>query len=976
MKEKKKPSVGLAKTIVLPAVSIVLGTALIVGNVVANNYADLITNYFQDSDYVVTEMEKELCEEVAAEGIVLLKNDENALPLSSSEKKIAFLGQDSVDFVYGGAGSGSVDTSSAPTMKTAFERAGFTVNQTVWDFYTTGAGKGYRKDVPTAQGTGSFEVNEVPASVYTDAVKNSIKNDDALVCVIGRSGGESADLPMSTSANGYKPSGDSLYLQVDDNERDMIRLACSTGKKVVLIVNSNNPMELGFLEEEEYSNVKAALWVGGVGQEGLYALGNIFNGTVNPSGRLTDTYAYDSLSAPSNANLGRFSITNSADAAQYAKNSYDNRRDSYIVYAEGIYVGYRYYETRYEDVVLGNENAGEYDYATQVQFPFGYGLSYTSFEWSDYTLTPAADGKSFDISVNVTNTGAYAGKDVVEIYVQSPYTQYDRDNHVEKSAVALVGYAKTDLLAPSGQKGNTQTLTINVPKEMLASYDYTNAKTYILDEGNYYFTAAANAHEALNNILSAKSDDGVSVDKSKMTAAGDVGMVAKYVQHEFDDTTFSVSQQTGCEDVRIVNQFDNADVNYYEPGSLTYLTRKDWTGTMPTTYKDGAWKVPDAMLRDLTWNRSDEVINDPSAVMPVNSSGTNYTVADAIGKDYDDPIWDLLVNQISAEKMMELVRCGGYKTIALKAIGLPATVDKDGPSGISGTLVGGVNCMAWPVETMMAATWNDELIETMGVLIGEDSVSSGVTGWYAPGADIHRSPYSGRNFEYYSEDGVLSGKIGAAEMRGVRSMGVIAYMKHFALNDQESSRTGGAYFANEQAIREIFLKGFEYIVREGGATAAMTAMNRIGATWAGSHKGLMTNVLRNEWGFCGMTITDQASVSAMFYQDIISGLWAGNDMWLNTSSSFWKLDDFYAGATNNATVMSNVHKAAKNIIYTVVNSNAVQEYNGMQSQTQTGTPVWKICLYVADAVVFTACAAGIVLPILFFYLRRKQNQKG
>jgi beta-glucosidase len=597
-----------------------------------------------------------------------------------------------------------------------------------------------------------------------------------------------------------------------------------------------------------------------------------------------------------------------------------------------------------------------------VQYPFGYGQSYTQFSWTDFTM--AENASSFEFSVKVTNKGDYAGKDVVELYMQSPYTKYDKDNNVEKSAIELVGYAKTDLLAVNGE----QTVTISIDKEMMKAYDYTKAKTYIVDDGIYYFTAATDAHVALNNVLLKKG-----TDTSKLFGSGNADLVAEYTQANFDGTTYSVSQEDST--YTITNQFESADVNYYEANTLTYLTRKDWVGTFPTTYKNGSWTASEQMISDLNWNRSDEVVNDSTAVMPTNSSGTTYTVQDAIGKNYDDPIWDQLVNQLSADKMIELVRLGGYGTIALKAIGLPATIDKDGPSGISGTLVGGTSCMAWPVETMMAATWNDSLMEEMGKLIGEDSINSNTAGWYAPAADIHRSPYSGRNFEYYSEDGVLSGKIGAAEMRGVRSMGVIAFMKHFALNDQETNRSGGAYFANEQAMREVYLRGFEYIVREGGATAAMTAMNRIGTTWAGAHKGLMTEVLRNEWGFRGVTITDQASVPAMFYQDIISGLWAGNDLWLNTSGAYWKLNDYYAGATTNATIMANVHKAAKNIIYAVVNSNAVQTYGGMKTEEQTGMPLWQIFLIIADVVIFAACLVGIVLPLTLYLLQRRKANK-
>ena len=321
--------------------------------------------------------------------------------------------------------------------------------------------------------------------------------------------------------------------------------------------------------------------------------------------------------------------------------------------------------------------------------------------------------------------------------------------------------------------------------------------------------------------------------------------------------------------------------------------------------------------------------------------------------------------------MTRLVRLGGYATIQIDRIGLPATQDKDGPSGISGTLVGGASTTAWPTEVVMASTWNEELIENMGKVIGEESIQAGVTGWYAPGANIHRSPYSGRNFEYYSEDGFLSGKIGAAEVRGARSKGVLAYMKHFALNDQETNRYGGAIFANEQSIREIYLKGFELITTEGKVTAAMAAMNRIGARWAGAHKGLMTEVLRNEWGFEGMVITDQASTSAMFYQDMISGLWAGTDLWLNTNASYWSLDEY----KNNPTVMSYVQRAAKNIVYSITKSNAVQSYDGGGTTGSTDTAPWKIVLIVLDIILGLACLAGIVISVLSFIAIKKSADK-
>ena len=937
----KKLLLSKTKAIVVMAVSVFVAVLLIVATVVTGIYSGLITVFLSDGGTVSSEEGQEACEQIVAEGLVLLKNEDSALPLGEDEKNVALLGQNSVDFVYGGAGSGSVDSSKAPTLKEALEESGFTVNSTLWDFYATGAGSSYRKEVPNASGDGDFAVNEVPQSVFTDSVKNSLNNDDVGIVVWGRNGGESADIPTTPLASGY------LYLEPDNDELDTLALACEKFDKVILLINANNPMELGVLDDPAYANVKAAMWVGGVGQEGMYAIGEILNGNVNPSGRLVDTYAYDSLSAPSAYNMGSLDITNSAEVTDYANNA-----SHYIVYQEGVYVGYRYYETRYEDAVLGQGNAGDFNYDEVVQFPFGYGLSYTTFDWSGYTVTENDD--SFTVSLTVTNSGSMAGKEVVQVYMQSPYTEYDVENGIEKPAVELAGFHKTASLAP----GESEEVTITVEKEQLKAYDSKSAKTYIVDAGDYYIAAGKNAHDALNNILAAKGAD----------VEGNDGLVYKYEQAELDTQTYSKSTATGYE---ITNQFDDADVNYYE--ECTYLSRSDWQGTMPASaFKNGSWEASDEMIADLNWYRGDEVINDSSAVMPeLGSTATSFKVQDMTEADYDDERWDDLLSQLSWSQITRLVRLGGYSTIQIDAIGLPATQDKDGPSGISGTLVGGTSTMAWPVEVVMASTWNEELMERMGELIGEDSIGAGVTGWYAPGANIHRSPYSGRNFEYYSEDGFLSGKIGAAEMRGVRSRGVIAYMKHFALNDQETNRYGGAIFANEQTIRELYLEPFEYLTVEGGSNAAMAAMSRIGARWAGAHRGLMTEVLRNEWGFEGMVITDQASVAGMFYQDMISGLWAGTDLWLNTNSSYWSLEEY----RDNPTVMANVARAAKNIVYAITNSNAVQSYAGLDSTGMTGPASWQIALYVTDGILGAAALFGIAVSTYSFIAAGKNGKR-
>ena len=920
MESKKqlfKP-ISTGKAITIYIICAVLIAIVLVGNYFADLYRELITVYLSGSGTVSSEASEALCQEIEEEGIVLLLNDE-VLPLKE-QSAISVFGQDSVDFVYGGAGSGAVDTSKAPTLNQALTDAGFTVNSVLWDFYSSGSGKGYRKTTPDETGAGEFAVNEVPVSLYTDEVKNSFASygDAALVC-IGRSGGESSDIPTTPLASGY------LYLELDKDELDMLSMACDNFDTVVLLLNSNNPLELGFLDDPAYDNVKAVLWCGGVGQTGINAIGEVLSGKVNPSGHLVDTYAYDSLSAPSAANLGDYTIVNSTVT----------NGQKYLVYAEGIYVGYRYYETRYEDVVLGQGNAGDYDYSAEVQFPFGYGMSYTKFTWSDYQVTETDD--AFNVSVTVSNTGDRTGKDVVEVYLQSPYTDYDRENGVEKSAVVLAGFAKTGALEP----GQDETITVTVSKDMMKSYDADYAGTYILDAGDYYVAAGHDVHDALNNILAAKgysSADG-------MTADGDAAMAWKTTVDELDANTYAVSSSTG---VSIENQFGDVDIRYYDD-EFRYLSRSDWTGTWPVTYYDGSWQASNALLKDLLWRRDASVIGSGAEAMPVFGSTSDKKVADLEGTDYADAAWQELVESLTAEQAMMLTRLGGYATIQLDSIGLPSTQDKDGPSGISGTLVGGQSATAYPVEVVMASTWNTELIERLGKSVGDDSLATGVAGWYAPGVNIHRSPYSGRNFEYFSEDGFLSGKISAAEVRGTRSKGVLTYMKHFALNDQETNRYGAAFFANEQAIREIFLKGFEYTVTEGNTNGAMASMNRLGATWSGAHKGLMTNVLREEWGFEGCVVTDQASVPAMFYQDMVTGLAAGTDLWLNTNKSFWKLsayaemDGTTTDWTGNGAVMAGVQRAAKNVIY------AVSTTNAMATAGKGSMPaLWEILLIIGD----------------------------
>lgn len=953
MKIFKKKPLSKPKAILVYSINTLVIGVLLAATLVSNNYRDLISIYLGDSTSYISDKAKTVCQQIEEEGMVLLQNNDNTLPLKKAAK-LSLFGQDSVDLVYGGSGSGAVNSSAAVTLKDALEKSGFSINSTLWDFYKTGAGKAYRKSFPDTAGNGKFVVNEVPANVFTSEVKNSFASyNDAAIVVVGRSGGESGDIPTDKLESGYN------YLELDNNELDTLKMACASFSKVVLLINGSNPMELGFLEQAEYANVKSVVWVGDVGLVGPYAIGEALVGNKNFSGRTVDTYAYSNTSAPSYQNFGDYSYTNVNTGDNFTQ--YGPAGNKYLVYQEGIYVGYRYYETRYADQVTSRANVGTYDYTTTVKYPFGYGLSYTSFAWSDFSFSATSDG-NYEASVSVTNTGTVAGKDVVEIYLQSPYTDYDVTNGVEKSAIELVGFAKTSAIAA----GKKEEVKVSVAKEVMKAYDAHGAGTYILDAGDYYFSAGHNAHDALNNVLTAQGYQ----TSQGLTSAGDASLVAKESVASIDKTTYAKSAVNP--DYTISNQFQDVDVKSYD-SSFVYLSRHDWAGTYPTSsYQNGAWTISDSLKESLLFYRGNEVSDTSGVSAPKWSSGGTTKVKAAVGKSYDDPIWDTLVNELSATQAVNLVRMGGYATKQIDAIGLPVTIDKDGPAGISANLVGGTSAMAYPTEMVVASTWNVEIAKAFGDSVGTDSINAGVAGWYAPAVDIHRSPFSGRNFEYFSEDGFLSGYISGYEMKGLRAKGVMAYMKHFALNDQETNRSGGSIYANEQAIREVFLKGFEYTVREGKPVAAMVAMNRIGPRWAGAHRGLMNETLRNEWGYEGMCITDQASVSAMAYQDIISGLWAGNDLWLNTNASLWKLNDYLAGASDNIAVMANVHRAAKNIIYAVAGSNAMNTVS-VTGTTAEEMPTWQKLLVGVDAVLGTALIAGMVLVTLKLFYDKKNK---
>ena len=606
----------------------------------------------------------------------------------------------------------------------------------------------------------------------------------------------------------------------------------------------------------------------------------------------------------------------------------------YSVYQEGIYLDYRYYETRYEDAVMGTGNAGDYNWSTTVAFPFGYGDSYTTFEYSDFNVTESAD--AFNVTLKVTNTGStYSGKETVQLYFQSPYTDYDKANGIEKASAELCGFAKTDILAP----GASETVNITVDKSELRTYDANNAKTYIVDAGDYYFTAATDAHNAVNNILAAK---GYTVENTdgRMTADGDVALTYKWTNAALDSTTYATSE-TGT---AITNLFDEADPNKSssEPGEVTWLSRSNWVATFPT--QPVVLNATQTLADHLAFTRYDGSKAD-SVEMPTLGADNGLALVSMIGADYDDPQWDTLLDQLTFNEMVNTITLGFHNTAAIESIGKTRTKDENGPQGLTAALTGGASAMCYTSEDVMAATFNVDLINDVGRCIGEDCLAMGYSGLYGPGINMHRTAYSGRNFEYYASDPFVAGTICAAEVNGIQSKGVYVYLKHVALNDSESSRRGVNTWLNEQTAREIYLEVADKAITDGGAWSVMTGFNRWGATWCGANANLLTGFLRGELGMRGMCITDFSGSSQ--YMDLVDGLIAGSDIW---DSPMPKIHTTKAANyENDAYIVTQMRNAMHHILYTVVNSNAM---NGWASTDtlKTITPWWQTAIYALIAV--------------------------
>mgnify|MGYP000469481971 FL=1 len=1004
--QKKNSPAGKKSRKVLWSVCTVVFTLLfavtMIGGPIANSYASIINmvlktestktigdvgeTYFEADYASAAEQEKaaqEICETAEANGATLLLNRENALPLAQGAK-VSLFGTGSADFVYGGTGSGSVDSSKALNLKDALEADGFSVNPTVWNFYTTGAGKDYRRQLAPGSlnnyifDNSGYLINEVPQSVFTNAEWNSVADyGDAAIMVVSRVCGEGSDLPWFGTGD-----GDGNILSLSSEERDILKKLAdlkATGqvKSIIVLLNVSNPMELDFLEPSlcgvDYG-VDACLWVGEVGQNGIEAIGDLLNGTVNPSGKLVDTYCYDNLTSPAMQNTYVTSYTNAAEQGLAFKNTCN---EYYEVYQEGIYVGYRYYETRYEDTVLGNANVGKYDYASTVAYPFGYGLSYTTFEYSG--LTMKEDGDNFVFTVSVSNTGSVDGREAVQIYMQSPYTDYDRENGIEKAAVELVGFEKVTV--PAGQ---TVSVDVTVPKSELRTYDANGAETYIVDAGNYYFATGNGSHEALNNILAAKAElkdtANGTVNLNKMVGTGDASLAVQYQQASMDIATYAKT----ADGTQITNQLNHADLNKFDDDTsndVVYVSRSNWKNTMlkaaitATAYQAAVQiAANDAIVAGLAIQDQPESTGE----MPTMGKEGTLTLSQFVGVPMDGSItvngqeytWDDLLNQLTFSDMTKLVGLAYHSTASASNVGKPATKDENGPLGLTATLTGGGSSTGYTSADILAATFDREIAEAVGRSLGNDclmATGKAYSGLYGPGVNIHRTPYGGRNFEYYSEDPFISGQICAAQVGGIQSKGVYVYMKHFALNDQDAGRDGLCVWTNEQAAREIYLQAFEYPIEQANALCVMTSFNRLGTTWAGGDYNLLTNILRNEFGMKGIILTDFSNSNN--YMDVVQGVVAGGNAWDANDANKWpaKLKEY----KDNATVCNAMRDASKHILYTVANSNAM---NGVSENVQIVEvrAWWQTAIIVLD-VVFGVLAVGSAVMLVRDIRRKKES---
>ena len=859
----------------------------------------------------------ELAKDVQSEAVTLLKNDDSNLPLSG--KKVNVFGWGSTNPVYGGTGSGSMSKQyKTVSLLDGMKQAGLKTNTELSKLYTD-----YRKDRPeVGMFAQDWTLPEVPAKQYSDKLVSDAKDfSDEAVVVLTRVGGEGADLPTDMKAKGitYKNNskdyddfqkGES-FLQLSKTERDMIDLVTSNFKKVTLVYNGANTFQFDFLND--YPQIQSVVWCPPAGQTGFSALGEVLAGETNPSGKTSDTFLKDLTKSVSYNNFGKFEYTNMADkAAKYKGFTGDDVTaiPGFVNYSEGIYVGYKFYEAASDEGLI--------NYDDTVAFPFGYGLSYTSF---DQKLDSVKyKGGKVTVTATVTNTGDKAGKDVVEAYYNPPYT----DGGIEKASKNLAGFEKTKELQP----GESQKVTVKFDDDDMASYDYKGAKAYVLEKGDYDISIQSDSHHVIDHKAITVKDT-VTYDSDSNTHNGDKTVAT--------------------------NQFDDV------AGDVTYLSRADhFANYKEATAAPTNFKMSDK-AKETFYNNSNydpKKFDKDSDKMPTTGAKNGLKLSDMYGKDYDDADWDKLLDQLTFDDMDNLIANGGYGTQALKSVGKIQLTDADGPASLNNNFTG-VGSIGFPASTAFACTWNKDLAKQFGEMIGDMAHDMHVAGWYAPAMNIHRNAFSGRTFEYFSEDSLLSGVMASSEISGAKSKGVYSFMKHFALNDQETKRTEMlCTWTNEQAMREIYLKPFEMSVKEGGAQAVMSSFNYIGNTYAGADSALLQTVLRGEWGFKGFVLTDY--FGGYGYQNADQEVRAGNDSMLATTKITNHITD------KSATSVKAMRQAAHNILYTAANS--WQYANG---EPKVATPIWKTAMYVAWGVT-AVLVIGLEIVAIKRYLNRKK----
>ena len=859
----------------------------------------------------------EVAEEIMEDGIVLLKN-ESLLPLNET-KKLNIFGWESINPAYGGAGSGGInDLYDIVSLNQGLENAGFSINQELVDFYNN-----YGADNPEMSiQKQSWTLPEPPVDTYSDELIKSAKEySDVAVVVLSRKAGEGHnDIPMDVRKAAYDNNSDEYddfpegehYLQLSQTERDMVDMVCSNFDNVIVVYNGANQFELGFADE--YPQIKSVVWCPGTGNVGFNALGKVFSGEVNPSGKTPDTFIYDMTTAPWWNNAEKTEYTNLADMAVEGMNAGTAQvyAPAFTNYVEGIYVGYKYYETAAQE--------GAIDYDKTVQYPFGYGLSYTEFEQKMGELEEK-DGQ-ISVDVEVTNTGDVAGKDVVEVYYKPPYT----NGGIEKSSANLIEFAKTNLLQP----GESQTVTVTFSIEDMASYDENNAKAYVLEKGDY--------------VISINSDSHTVLDQKTYTADKDV--------------VYKGENKRASDDTAATNVFEDAK------GDITYLSRADhFANYEEATAAPASAELGEPYVSEYHLNSNFDkttYLNDED-VMPTTGADNGLTLADMRDADYDDPRWEKLLDQLTVDEMANMIAMAGYQTAAMDSVGKVATLDFDGPAAINNNFTG-VGSIGFPIEVVVASTWNKELAQAWGECMGKISQEMGAEGWYAPGMNTHRTAFGARNYEYFSEDGVLAGNMGAKAVEGARKYGVYSYIKHFALYEGNAKMVSA--WSNEQAIREIYLKPFEISVKQGGANAVMVSWSFLGDKWTGECSNLMNTVLRDEWGFRGMALTDFFRNNGHGFMNADAALANGVDVMLSTFNG----EENNVANPEHPTSVLQMRNACKNVMYTVVSSWA---YDG--EHEETGMENWKKAGIGID-IVIALFMAGMEVLVIRGYKKRKNAE--